>query len=137
MFDQMISELKNGGIPEDYPLRNRFETAMIKKLGVIKTPYSFWPADRKINPSTKELLWATVLLHDKENYRMIEAIILSELEEKMMAKGLQSSTHDLTDKVEQTIQDYIAELLGLAPSKAFKKILQQKVSEVMSLYSRG
>ena len=133
----MISDLKSGSIPADYPLRNRFETAMIKKLGVIKTPYSFWPADRKINPSTKELLWAAVLLHDKENYRMIEAIILSELEEKMIARGLQSSINELTHKVEQTMQDYIAEFLGLAPSEAFKKILQQKVSEVMSLYSRG
>lgn len=130
MFDQMITDLKNGSIPEDYPLRRRLETAMIKKIGIIRTPYSFWPADRKINPSTKELLWAAVLLHDKENYRMIEAVILSELEEKKRAKGLQSSTHDLTDKVEQTIQDYIAELLGLAPSEVFKKKLQQKVQAI-------
>jgi len=105
MFEQMVSDLKNEKLPESTLLRKRFEAALIKKLGVIRTPYSFWPADRKINPSTKELLWAAVLLHDKENYRMIEAVILSELEEKMRAKGLKSSTHDLTDKVEQTIQD--------------------------------
>jgi len=130
MFEQMVSDLKNEKLPESTLLRKRFEAALIKKLGVIRTPYSFWPADRKINPSTKELLWAAVLLHDKENYRMIEAVILSELEEKMRAKGLKSSTHDLTDKVEQTIQDYIAELLGLAPSEVFKKKLQQKVREI-------
>ena len=130
MFEQMISDLKNEKFPESTLLRKRFEAALVKKLGVIRTPYSFWPADRKINPSTKELLWAAVLLHDKENYRMIEAVILSELEEKMRAKGLQSSTHDLTDKVEQTMQDYIAELLGLAPSEVFKKKLQQKVQAI-------
>ena len=130
MFEQMVSDLKNEKLPESTLLRKRFEAALIKKLGVIRTPYSFWPADRKINPSTKELLWAAVLLHDKENYRMIEAVILSELEEKMRAKGLQSSTHDLTDKVEQTMQDYIAELLGLAPSEVFKKKLQQKVQAI-------
>jgi len=130
MFEQMVSDLKNEKLPESTLLRKRFEAALIKKLGVIRTPYSFWPADRKINPSTKELLWAAVLLHDKENYRMIEAVILSELEEKMRAKGLKSSTHDLTDKVEQTIQDYIAELLGLAPSEVFKKKLQQKVRAI-------
>ena len=131
MFEQMVSDLKNEKLPESTLLRKRFEAALVKKLGVIRTPYSFWPADRKINPSTKELLWAAVLLHDKENYRMIEAVILSELEEKMRAKGLQSSTHDLTDKVEQTIQNYIAELLGLAPSEVFKKKLQQKVQTII------
>lgn len=130
MFEQMVSDLKNEKLPESTLLRKRFEAALVKKLGVIRTPYSFWPADRKINPSTKELLWAAVLLHDKENYRMIEAVILSELEEKMRAKGLQNSTHDLTDKVEQTMQDYIAELLGLAPSEVFKKKLQQKVQAI-------
>ena len=130
MFEQMVSDLKNEKLPESTLLRNRFEAALVKKLGVIRTPYSFWPADRKINPSTKELLWAAVLLHDKENYRMIEAVILSELEEKMRAKGLQNSTHDLTDKVEQAMQDYIAELLGLVPSEVFKKKLQQKVQAI-------
>jgi len=130
MFEQMVSDLKNEKLPESTLLRKRFEAALVKKLGVIRTPYSFWPADRKINPSTKELLWAAVLLHDKENYRMIEAVILSELEEKMRAKGLQNSTHDLTDKVEQAMQDYIAELLGLVPSEVFKKKLQQKVQAI-------
>ena len=66
MFNQMVSDLKLGILPEEYPLRKRFEAAIIKKMGVIRTPYSFWPADKKINPSTKELLWASVLLNDKK-----------------------------------------------------------------------
>ena len=123
----MISDLKKGIIPANYPLRNRFETAMVKKMGVIRTPYSFWPADRKINPSTKELLWAAILLHDNENYRIIEAIISSELEEKQRAKGLQTSSNDLNHKAEQVMQDYVTEFLRLAPSEAFTKVLQQKV----------
>jgi hypothetical protein len=127
MFDQMISDLKKGVIPDNYPLRNRFETAMVKKMGVIRTPYSFWPADRKINPSTKELLWAAILLHDNENYRIIEAIISSELEEKQRAKGLQTSSNDLNHKAEQVMQDYITEFFRLAPSETFTKVLQQKV----------
>lgn len=131
MFNQMVSDLKNGIIPEEYPLRNRFETALVKKTGVIRTPYSFWPADKKINPSSKELLWAAVLLHDKENYRMIEAIISSELEEKCRAKGLHNSTNDLVLKIEQNMQDYIGELIELAPSETFRNILQQKVDGVI------
>ena len=131
MFNQMVADLKNGIIHEVYPLRNRFETALVKKIGVIRTPYSFWPADRKINPSSKELLWAAVLLHDKENYRMIEAIVSSELEEKLRAKGLPNSTNDLALKIEQTMQDYIGEFIELAPSETFRNILQQKVDEVI------
>ena len=131
MFNQMVSDLKSGIIPEDYPLRRRFDTAMIKKIGVVRTPYSFWPADKKINPLTKELLWAAVLLHDIENYRMIEAIITSELEEQLRAKGLYNSINSLTHEVEQIIQDYIAKFLGLAPSETFKKDLQQKVQAVI------
>ena len=130
MFDQMISDLKKGAIPDNYPLRRRFETAMVKKMGVIRTPYSFWPADRKINPSTKELLWAAILLHDKENYRMIEAIISSELNEKQRARGLQTNSNDLNHKTEQAVQGYIAEFLGLAPSEAFTKVLHQKVQAI-------
>jgi len=131
MFNQMVSDLRNGIIPEVNPLQNRFETALVKKMGVIRTPYSFWMADKKINPSSKELLWAAVLLHDKENYRMIEAIISSELEEKSRAKGLHNSINDLALKVEQTMQDYIGEFIELAPSETFRNILQQKVQAVI------
>ena len=130
MFEQMVSDLRNEKLPESTLLRKRFEAALIKKLGVIRTPYSFWPADPKINPPSKQLLWTAILLHDKENFRMVEAIISSELEEKLRAKGLQTSINDLTHKVEQTMQDYIAEFLGLAPSEKFKKNLQQKVQAI-------
>ncbi len=127
MFDEMVTLLKQGKMVQPDLLRKRFDRALIKKLGVIKTPYSFWPADKKINPSSKELLWAAVLLDDKENYKMIEAIISSELEEQLRARGLQSSINELAQKVEQTMQDYIVEFIELAPSEKFKKNLQQKL----------
>ena len=127
MFDEMVSLLKQGKMVQPDLLRKRFDRALIKKLGVIKTPYSFWPADKKINPSSKELLWAAVLLDDKENYRIVEAIISSELEEQLRAKGLQISINELAQKVEQTMQDCIGEFIELAPSEKFKKSLQQKL----------
>lgn len=133
MFNQMVSDLKLGLLPEEYLLRKRFEAAIIKKMGVIRTPYSFWPADKKINPQARELLWAAVLLNDQDNYRIIEAVVSSELEEKQRAKGNQISNHDLTQKVEQTLEDYIAEFLELAPSETFRKILQQKVETIIRL----
>ncbi|MFC1843624.1 hypothetical protein ACFLZ5_02405 [Thermodesulfobacteriota bacterium] len=132
MFEEMVSLLKQGKFPQANLLQKRFDRAMTKKLGVIKTPYSFWSSDKKINPSTKELLWAAVLLSDKENYRMIEAIIASELEEKQRAKGLQVSIETLSDKTTQLMQDNISEFLDLAPSETFRKILQQKLLQAVT-----
>lgn len=130
MFDQMVSDLKNGIIPESSLLRRRFEVALIKKIGVIRTPYTFWPADKKINPSAKELLWAAILLQDKENYKIVEAIISSELEEQQRTKRLQNCTGDNARELKLTMQNYIAEFIALAPSEPFKKTLQQKLQTI-------
>ena len=127
MFDEMVSLLKQGEMVQSGLLRKRFDRALIKKLGVIKTPYSFWSSDKKINPSSKELLWAAILLNDTENYKIIEAVISSELAEKLRAKGLQKNIEALSNQASQLIQDYIAEFLELAPSESFKQILLQQV----------
>jgi len=127
MFEEMVSLLKQGKMPQPDLLRKRFDRALIKKLGVIKTPYSFWSSDKKINPAAKELLWAAILLNDIENYRMVEAVITSELEEKQRARGLHDSIEILADKVNQLMRDNITEFLDLAPSQTFRKILQQKL----------
>ena len=133
MFDEMVSQLKEGKIPQPDLLRKRFDRALIKKLGVIKTPCSFWSSDKKINPSSKELLWAAIILNDKENYRMLEAVITSELEEKQRVRGLHDSIEILSDKVNQHMQDNIIEFLDLAPSETFRKVLQRKLQAVTPL----
>ena len=133
MFAEMVSGLKSGILPQNDLLRKRFDRALTKKLGVIKTPYSFWSSDKKINPSAKELLWAAVLLDDKENYRIMEAVITSELEEKQKARGLHCSIDALSNKAKLLIHDNITEFLDLAPSETFRKILQQKLQALTPL----
>src|SRR5210317_817896 len=130
MFDEMVSLLKQGEMVQSGLLRKRFDRALIKKLGVIKTPYSFWSSDKKINPSSKELLWAAILLNDRENYKIIEAVISSELAEKLRAKGMQKNIEALSNQASGLMQDYIAEFLELAPSETFKKKLLQYVKIV-------
>ena len=130
MFDEMVSLLKKGEMVQSSLLRKRFDRALIKKLGVIKTPYSFWSSDKKINPSSKELLWAAILLNDTENYKIVEAVISSELAEKLSAKGMQKSIEALSNQASGLMQDYIAEFLELAPSGTFKKKLLQYVKIV-------
>ena len=124
MFEEMVSELKRGILPEVSILRQRFDRALVKKLGVIKTPCSFWTSDKKINPSTKELLWAAILLEDKENYMLVEGIIATEIEEKGRASGqfpAPVSGPELTET-------FISELLQAVPSEQFRQILQQKIN---------
>ena len=130
MFDEMVSLLKQGEMVQSGLLRKRFDRALIKKLGVIKTPYSFWSSDKKINPSSKELLWAAILLNDTENYKIVEAVISSELAEKLRAKGMQKNIEALSNQASGLMQDYIAEFLELAPSETFKKKLLQHVKIV-------
>lgn len=132
MFAQMISDLKNGSLPDTTLLRKRFDAALVKKIGVIRTPYPFWPTDTKINPSAKHLLWAAVLLDDQENFRMVEAIISSELEEKQKAKGQTYSNHDLASKTAQLLHTYIHDLIELAPTEIFREELKNKTTKIVT-----
>ena len=129
MFEQMVSDLKNGTLPENNLLRKRFDAALIKKIGVIRTPYSFWPADSKINPPAKQLLWAAILLHDSDGFRLIEAVISTELEEKLKAKGQTDRIQIITVKAQQLMQSYIDEFIELAPNETFKVNLRHLTEE--------
>ena len=130
MFEQMVSALKNGTLPDANLLRKRFAAALVKKMGVIRVPYSFWHADTKINPPAKQLLWAAILLQDKENFSVVEAIISTELEEKQRAKGHPVSIQELTVSVRQLLQDYICEFIDLAPNKIFKENLRHRAEKL-------
>jgi hypothetical protein len=123
MFDEMVSLLKKGKMVQIDLLRKRFDLALIKKIGVVKTPYSFWSADKKINPASKELLWAVILLEDRENFMLVEGIITTELDEHQKVSG--HSNNDIS--VQQVIDIFIQELLQLSPSIKFRKFLEQKV----------
>jgi len=132
LFEQMVSALTGGDLPDTNLLRKRFAAALVKKIGVIRTPYSFWPADTKINPPAKQLLWAAILLHDMENFRVVEAIISTELEEKNRAKGQSESIHALNVNVQQLLQNYIHEFIELAPNESFKETLRNIAKELVA-----
>ncbi len=131
----MVSDLKKGTLPESNLLRKRFAAALVKKMGVIKTPYSFWPADTKINPPAKHLLWAAILLHDRDNLSLVEAIISTEHAEKLRAKGQPDSIPTLAAKVRQLLEAYILEFVELGPDATCKELLRQKAAEVFPAFS--
>ena len=130
MFSEMISALQNGTLPENSSLRKRFDAALVKKTAVIRTPPSFWSADTKINPPARQLLWAAILLLDRENASVVEAIIAAELEERQRARGQPLSHGELTAGVRRHLQDAIREFIGLAPDEAFRQSLRHMAEEV-------
>lgn len=130
MFSEMISALQNGTLPENSLLRKRFDAALVKKTAVIQTPPSFWSADTKINPPARELLWAAILLHDRESARLVEAIIATELEERHRAKGQPLSRGELTAGVRSQMQDFVREFIQLGPDGAFCQTLRLRAEEV-------
>ena len=132
MFEQMVADLKKGNLPGDNALRQRFAAALVKKMGVIRTPYSFWPADAKINPPAKQLLWAAILLQDQENFHVVAAIIGTELEEKLRAKGQAATIEAIHGKAGQTIHEYLDEFIQLAPDKQFAEKLKQKINNLIA-----
>jgi hypothetical protein len=130
MFSEMISALQNGTLPEKTSLRKRFDAALVKKTAVIRTPPSFWSADTKINPPARQLLWAAILLLDRENARLVEAVIGAELEERQRARGQPLSHGELTAGVRRQLQEFIGEFIGLAPDESFQEILRLRAAEV-------
>jgi hypothetical protein len=127
MFTEMVSLLKRGEIIDLKLLRNRFDLALVKKIGVINTPYSFWSSDPKINPLTKELLWASILLEDKENFNLLLGVIATEANEKRMASGLETEVTENENGYKNITGKLINEFLELAPTDNFRKSLQVKV----------
>jgi hypothetical protein len=132
MFEEMVSLLKQGKIIDLNLLKKRFDRALVKKIGVINTPYPFWTTDPKINPRTKELLWAAILLEDNENFRLLVNIAATEADEKKRASGDSAGiTH--SDENSRLIGDEsVKELLEMAPTDGFRIVLQQKIDNTRS-----
>lgn len=131
MFEEMVSLLKQGRIIDLDLLRKRFDRALVKKIGVINTPYSFWTSDPKINPRTKELIWAAILLEDNKNFMLLLDIAATEANEKKRASSHSAGIAG-SEKIASLIgAETVKELAELAPTEEFRQILQQKVDNTL------
>ena len=66
MFREMLKSLEDGVLPSAAALRQRLALALVKKAGILQQPRPCWSCDPKINPQTRHLLWAAVILEDEE-----------------------------------------------------------------------
>lgn len=87
MFSEMVANLAKGSLPESSALRQRFDIAVTKKLGVVRLPASFWMDDPKINPRSDHLFWAALLTQDRQRIDLALAVLAAELNETNQAAG--------------------------------------------------
>ena len=125
MFSEMVSEIASGIMPDTGLLRKRFDLALTKKLGVVKTPYPLWTADKKINPAAKELLWAAIILEDRDSYLLINSIIAAETAEKRKTAG----RLDVPESGLVLTETILDELRRMAPSEEFLVLLERKITK--------
>lgn len=126
MFDEMIAALKSGRLPPEADLKKRFDAAVVKKLGILKLPYPFWQNDQKINPAAAHLLWAAILLEDREKFHLVEGIINLEEAEKARAGGREATGVENAAATRMT--RLCEELVRLAPDEPFRRLLAAKIS---------
>lgn len=125
MFTSMIHSLQQGILPDKAELSQRFHIAFIKKMGFLKQPYLFWPSDPKINPPAHHLLWATVVLGDKEKFELIAGVLVTEyLESKTCSQT------DLGDLQETLTRQALDELRAICSNNLLHQDIVKKISRL-------
>ena len=112
MFTEILEGVATGRKPDDSLMRRWFDLALIKKLGVVKTPPSFWVADPKINPPGDQLFWIALLLADEGRLEAAVSILAIEFVEQR---------HE-----QETFQDYVRQLGEQLLGRLDRNALQQE-----------
>ena len=132
MFSRMIVSLQKGEFPSAEELEPRFRGAVVKKIGVLKQPFLCRTQDKKINPSQKEMLWAALVLKNRESVETVVSLITSEEYDSWESRKGQAEMSDLSRRVDQQISRYVEEFYTLAPDEDFKEKLAVLVRELMN-----
>lgn len=122
MFSSLIKSIEKGELPELSGLRKKFDFALVKKMGIVSLPYHFWQTDPKINPPSSQLLWAAILLGDRNAVVTVVGIIQKEMEEAAAASSSKNSRIVSCARFKAQII-LCDDLLLMAPTKEFREIL--------------
>jgi hypothetical protein len=126
MFSDMIHALRQNRLPEVAPLKARLRAAIVKKTAILRQPYLFWPQDTKINPPARHLLWAAVLLQDKENFELAGDILAMEMLESTEARHLP----DPATLRPQLVSEQLDELISIVSDHNLKTLLLEKIATI-------
>ena len=129
MFSDMINALRHNHLPETAPLKARLRAAVVKKMAILRQPYLFWPQDTKINPPARHLLWAAVLLQDRENFELAGDILVTERLESADGRHLP----DPAILRPQLINDELDEFIKLVSDHKLQQLLAEKIASMGKL----
>lgn len=122
MFSEMMHRIAMGLPVETSWLTPRLTLALVKKQGVIRLAPAMWPTDPKINPDSRHLLWAAVLLADRKMFLEVETVLTMEL----MEKAGTIRTGVIPD-VESLVLAWLDALLQLAPDATYRAQLNANI----------
>ncbi|MFH1214951.1 MAG: hypothetical protein V1706_00450 [Pseudomonadota bacterium] len=121
----MITALENGKLPDLSSLQHRLRAALIKKAAIVSQPYQLWPGDPKINPLSEHLLWAAVIIRDRENFTMaVDLMVLEKMES--------SHRGDFPDTgmVDRLIDEQLERLLQFVNSRDLKEKITANIKSL-------
>ena len=130
MFSQMVEILSGGARPDSRTLRQRFEMAVIKKLGVVRLPPAFRMRDPKVNPRIDHLLWAALLLGDREKVDIVLSIMAIETAEE-------KKTEPLREHLEERVKELVDRLAGFSPDPAERRRLLEEFWQLIPEWLPG
>ena len=126
MFSEMVADLGQGRLPEKIALRQRFDMAMIKKMGVVLLPPAFWTEDPKINPRVEHLFWASLLLLDRERMDLALAVLATEQAEHVRSMAL---PQELPGQARDLVRRLLEQIGDERLRESLRRELQQAVPE--------
>ncbi len=117
----MISSLKNNSFHNITGLRGKLNISIIKKEAVLRLPKNFRVADPKINPRSDHMVWASVLLDDKDLFELTSSLFLTDL-------SMNPTTHSSTEKPhDELIADSLAQLINTTQDPTLITTLSQRI----------
>lgn len=129
MFQTTISTLQQGLLPEPASYNGRLRAALVKKLAMLQLGRQFRHNDDKINPNASHMLWAAIILEEKETVATCLDILLTEDLESRPAKA-SSNPDDTAIRRQQLLRQSLEQLLATSSSPSLNSTLRAKIEKV-------
>lgn len=129
MFTTLIEDLKQGNKPDLKALRQRLQLALIKKKAMMRLQPQFRHNDTKINPESRHMLWAALLVDDQESVTTLLDIMITEAYDCFEARRGAMGASTTPPSLEELLTDTLQRLLATATDPSTKSLLKEKIKK--------
>lgn len=128
----MIEDLKKGLTPDQGPLRQRLQAAMVKKLAMMRLQREFQHNDSKINPNSEHMLWAAILLEDDEAIETLITILITEAHDQYEAQRGAMDARRTPPESPEVVHSSLQRLLTISSGTKINNLLKYKIKKASS-----